>query len=135
MFLTQLNTEQKTLFLDMCILCAMADEDFMDSEKHILAEYCKEMNIPYTEIPTQKSFSDVVDRIVDISTDTERRMIGLELMGMVMADGIYQEEEQAYIATYSAASGLSMDTMEEMRTLVEKVYGLKDDIERIVLGK
>ncbi len=135
MFLAYLNKEQKELFRDMCIFMAASDNDFANSEKDLLNDYCKEMSVEYTEKTITSSFDEAIRKITDISNDDQRRAIGFELMGMVMADRIYEPEEREYVKKYSVQSGIPMNDFDQMVNLVNKIYDINEEVKRIVFKK
>ena len=132
MFLAFLNKEQKELFRDMCIFMAASDDDFADSEKKLLRDYCTEMNIEYSENTITSTYDEAIKKIAEISNEKERRAIGFELMGMVMADRVYEPEEREYVVKYSNSSGISMDDFDKMVDLVNEIYDMNEKIKQIV---
>lgn len=134
MFLSALGNRQKELFRDISIFIAFSDGEYADSEKVLMNSYCTEMCIPYTEHATTKNIDEAIDEIVKISSDNDKRAIGFEIMGMVMADGVYEDSERVCVEKYSKASGIPMDRFDKMAELVTKIYSMNDTIREVVFG-
>ena len=132
MFLAYLNPQQKILFRDLCIFMAFADGNYADSEKTLLAEYCTEMGIEYSEKPTTANFDDTISKINETSTFAEKRAIGFELMGMVMADDVYEESEREFVEKYSRVTDIPMDDFDEMEKLITKMKMMNSEIKKVV---
>ena len=134
MFLPSLNNRQKELFRDICIFVAFSDNDYSDSEKKVLSSYCTEMDIPYSEIASSKDIDTAIDEIVKISNDVDKRAIAFEILGMVLADEIYDKAEYECINKYSLKSGIPMARLDLMADLVKKIYSMNDEIRATVFG-
>lgn len=132
MFLAGLSNRQKELFRDISIFIAFSDGNYADSEKAVLRSYCTEMNIPYTESTTTSNIHEAIDEIVNISSDNERKAIGFEIMGMVMADGVYEDSERVCVEEYSKKTGIPMKRFDNMASLVTKIYAMNDEIRKTV---
>lgn len=132
MFLSALGNRQKELFRDISIFIAFSDGDYADSEKIVLNSYCTEMGIPYTEQTTTKNIDEAIDEIVKISSDDDKKAIGFEIMGMVMADGVYEDSERVCVEKYSQKSGIPMERFDRMVNLVTKIYAMNDEIRETV---
>lgn len=135
MFLAYLKKEQKELFRDICIFMAASDDNFAESEKKLLSDYCQEMNVDYTENTVSDSYDAAIKKLSEISTVDEQRAIGFELMGMVMADRVYEPEERTYVEKYSAQTGIPMNIFDDMVGLIDKIYDMNEEIKKIVFGK
>lgn len=124
MFLNMLSDQQKELFLDLCLYIVHADGKYTNEEKNLVESFCCEMGIDYTSQMKSTDYVSTVRKIVAISSDYEKKIIGFELMGVVYADGIFHDEERYYIEHYSVQSGISMATMNEFGELVQQVLSL-----------
>ena len=128
MFLSMLNDQQKLLFRELCLYIVYADGIYTDDEELLVKSYCYEMKIEYTPNKQSKDYASTVNQIVKISTDYEKRLIGFELMGVVYADGEFQDEECDLIKIYSKVSGIPMDKLNEFGELVQQAIVLDKKI-------
>lgn len=85
MFLSELRDTQKELFLDLSIYLSMRDGNFADVEKNTIIQMCKEMGIDKRLVPVL-NFDDVLNQLAESVTIREKRIIILEIGGVILAD-------------------------------------------------
>ena len=88
MFLSELRDTQKELFLDLSIYLSMRDGNFADVEKNTIIQMCKEMGIDKRLVPVL-NFDDVLNQLAESVTIREKRIIILEIGGVILADGFF----------------------------------------------
>lgn len=133
MLLSNLNEKQKLLFRDICIFVSLANGKFVKEEKEMVAVYCNEMNIPYSEEPLTADVDEAINEIAEISNDTERRIIAFELIGIAYADGVYHEEERECIDKFSAKTSISEDDLDKMSKLIEQIIRVNNEVTELIM--
>lgn len=121
MYLSKLSKKQKVLFLEICASLSVIDNDFADEEKSVIDQLCEEMRIK----PKYESAMDInnaVSKIARISNPKEKRMIAIELIGLVMADGKVADEEKTLMKTIFNVFGLMEKDLDEAIVLVGDLY-------------
>ena len=85
MFLNQLSTEEKELFVSLSVYAAESNGDFADEERSMLQEYCKEMDIAFFDASEVKPMSEIISTYKN-SDITVKRIVLLEILGLLYAD-------------------------------------------------
>lgn len=125
MYLSELRGTQKELFLDLCIHLSMSDGDFVDIEKNTILQMCKEMEINERLTPVA-NFDDALKQLAEDTTIREKRIILLEIGGIILADGIFSSEEEN--AMKKIADSLEIDYFQ-----CEKVISMVRDLYEVYL--
>lgn len=121
MFLNVLNDEKKELFLDLCISLSESDGDFSQEEKVIINKFCAEMN---TAVRYEANYDveSTLIRLNDICSDVEKRSIVLEVLGIILADDKYVEDEKVILENLSEKFSIDYNEIEKMIQVVADLY-------------
>ncbi len=121
MYLSKLSKKQKEFFLDMCILLSYVDNDFAKEEKQIIEQLCDEMNIE-PRYETTKDLEVILKEFADISSSREKRIVFIELLGIVMADKRIAEEEKEYMEVVLESFDMDRNELNDAFILVKELY-------------
>lgn len=132
MFLHLLNNEQRELFLDLAIKATEANGVVEIEEKNMLKAFSLEMQIPF-RYTTKKTTDEILSRLSDITTEKEKKILAFELIGILLADGIYDEEEKTFMIQISERANISMDVIEKMINVLDEYRNIYEKICDIVL--
>lgn len=113
MFLRPLNNEQKELFLNLALAAASANDVLEESEKALLAEYADEMSIDVNKA-MQMPAEEICRKLKEISNSKELNQISFEIVGMMMSDNEYDEDEKAFISKMAEIFEIPMSRINEM---------------------
>ncbi len=131
MFLNQLTVLEKEAFISLSIHAAKANWVFADEEYAILEEYCMEMGIAFFDAENIKPIDVIVD-VFKESTDHNKKIVLLEILGLVYSDGKFDEREKAFVKEYARKIGLTDSDVEKQTKLINKYLGvLKEIVEAI----
>ena len=128
MFLKRLSAEQKELFLDLCIYASKCNNDFDDIQKEKIIEYCEEMriNIRFEE---QTPLVEAAERLTDISTEQELRMIVLETAALLISDNVYDDQEKKFFDSLTNKLGMAkedtdsvFDMLNELSAIYQRIF-------------
>lgn len=97
MFLNQLEKDTKNLFLELCKHAANSDNVFEEVEKEMMYAYCREMNMPEIIPEDEKPLDELIKSIRENSSEKERNIIILEILGLMNADSEYAKEEEEFV--------------------------------------
>ena len=127
MFLKLLSAEQKELFLDLCIHASKANNDFASEEKEKIIEYCEEMR---TEIrfEEQTGLTEAAERLAEISTEQELRMIILETAALITSDNKFDDDERKFFDFLTAKLGLVKEDTDRIFGILDELTGVYQKI-------
>lgn len=134
MYLNRLSSEQKNIFLDICIHAANANNDFADEEKLYIRQYCEEMQLPEIRYETDSDLKELIPRLVKVSTRAELKMITIELLGLLLSDHCYDAFEKEFMDYFLKETNITnqefqqmFDTLNELNVLYEKLNKIVSD--------
>lgn len=132
MYLNRLNLEQKELFLDLCIHASLSNNNFASEEKHAIEQYCAEMQLPLVRYSTEKTVDEAVNRILEISTKEELRIILLEITALIISDNVFDEREQKFMNDLADRIGFSKGHLDEMLGCLNELTEVYKKINSII---
>lgn len=119
MFLNLLEESNKELFLKVCVHASLANEFFAEEEKEMIYAYCREMNIK-EQIPDESGdFGQVVDSLAAQTNDVEKKIVILEILGLIKSDGIYDEKEKCFMKELVERLKVQTDVLSKFNSLLE----------------
>ena len=113
MFLRPLNNEQKELFLDLALAAATANNVLEDAEKAMLVAYADEMSIDVNEVPPMP-VEEICRKLKAISNSKELNQISFEIVGMMISDNEYDDDEKHFISKMAEIFEIPMSRIDEM---------------------
>lgn len=120
MFLNQLKETNKEDFLKVCVYASLANGVFADEEKDMLFAYCREMNIKEHVPETPEALEVLMQKIREKTNIQEKRIFVLEILALVKADGVYDDQEKQFMKKMLDGLQLSDDVLKIFETLLEK---------------
>lgn len=123
MFLRPLNNEQKRLFLDLAIAAASANNIIEESERRLLAAYADEMGIDVDDADGS-SMEEACVKLKEISNSKELNQIAFEIVGMMMSDSEYDEDEKTFIDKMATIFEIPSERISEMFSCVNDYSAL-----------
>lgn len=132
MYLGIMNENVKSLFLELAIHVAMADNKLQSDEKLLLDSYCHEMGIPFREqYNSDMGLSEILEVLNKQCSEKEKRIIFIELEGLVIADNEIAESEQEIMENIRVAFGFSeemvkicLDALLELKGVYNKMAAI-----------
>ncbi|MBE5899892.1 MAG: hypothetical protein E7279_09860 [Lachnospiraceae bacterium] len=123
MFLNRLTLAEKEAFVSLAVHAANANGIAEDKEYEIIEEYCKEMGISFFDA---KNVIDM-DRIINVFKDAEemhKKIALLETLGLLYADGSYDDKEKKFVTDYANRIGLNDSDVEIQDGLINRYLDL-----------
>lgn len=117
MFLRPLNNEQKELFLNLALAAASANDVLEKSEKTLLAAYADEMDVDVNKA-SQMSVEEICNKLKTISNSKELNQISFEIIGMMLSDNEYDDDEKEFVSKMAEIFEIPMSRINEMYKLV-----------------
>lgn len=134
MYLANLNHENKKLFLELAYHLASSDGDYSESEQAMISCYCDEMHLPSDFKPHTKSVDDVISRLNILCTDTEKKIIIFEAIGLALADSNYDKSERAIVSQMCTVFGLEESFSGDCERILNEYIQFQNRVNKIVLG-
>lgn len=119
MFLNQLNQENKESFLKICVLASLSNDVFAQEEREMISAYCREMNIPDNIPDCNESLEEVLNNLVDKASDIDKKIILLEIIGLLKSDGLYDEKEMIFIGSLVKGLNIKEEVLSKIISLLE----------------
>ena len=132
MFLNKLNADEKVMFINLANHAAMANGVIDEEEVKLMKEYCKEMDVSYDAINP----GITMERIIDFLRQAEKshqRIILFELIGLMYAEGEFDDDEKRFVLDFSGKVGISRDELAHQISLVNRYMKVLQEISQVVL--
>ena len=133
MFLKMLSEDGQKVFLQTCVLAAKANGVVAEEEQALMSEYCHEMGrteqISWVDVPKEKVFNS----LSELESEQDKRIILLEILGLVKADNEYDAHEQDFVRGLVSALGLSQETDKSITNLLDKYLDTCKELAAAVL--
>lgn len=113
MFLNSLNFTEKDNFMKLAVAIIKSDGIVEESEMQILSAYANEMQIPVCNFDEQDDNDKLIREFAINSTPQTKRIVFLELLALVFADGNYATEEKALVQQIASAFELDKAFIEQ----------------------
>lgn len=132
MFLGLLNKGTKDLFLELSIHTALANRVLATEEEEIILQYCNEMNIPMKEIKKTMDEETLVFKLSNDISMVEKRIVIIEIVALVLADEVYDEEEKEFLSRLIKSMGLDVKDLEEASNLVNRFNSVFEEMNNYI---
>ena len=129
MFLNRLELIEKEAFVSLAVKAAEANGHVADEEYQMIEEYCKEMGIAFFDARNAKNIEEVIT-IYSGSNEQNKKIAVLEIIGLMFADGGYDNEEKAFVNRFAEGIGVSQDSVKKC----EDALGRYIEMSRELLG-
>jgi len=113
MFLFQLDTTERECFLELAWHLVAADGQLGDAEKEIFQSYVNECELPGFK-PAGKPIGVLLD-VLKQSPKDKRRIVCVELFGIVMADRKYQQGEKELMKRIGESFVIGATEIEQLK--------------------
>ena len=123
MFLNQLSFQEKRMFLDLSIHVAKANDVLSAEEKTMISQYCSEMELPPIELYETEPLETVTDYFA-LADDRVKRIIMLEIYGLVYADGKFDEDEAATVDKFAESIGMAPEECVKIHDAIVEYYSV-----------
>ena len=123
MFLNSLNTEQKTLFIELAIKAAESNGVVELEEKNMLKCFAIEMGMAPVYY-TDRDVKSIIDDIREISAAKELKIILFEILGIMVSDTVFDDKDKIFVKYIVKKWNIDP-------SLVDKMVGLLVDYAKI----
>jgi tellurite resistance protein len=130
MFLSELTPNERRGFLELAHLVAHADGDLAFAEAQMLLQYRIELDLYEEDYAIQGV--PVVEAAAHFESDASKRAALMELMMVVMADGVAHPQEHELLREIEAALGVDDETSDRQFTWVQRLSALISTGKRLI---
>ena len=127
MFLNRLDASEKETFVSLAIRAAEANGQIAEEEYQMIEEYCREMNIEKFDMKTTLPKEDIIKVSAD-SQEQHKKIVVLELIGLMYADGDYDAEENAFVEEIANGIGVPIDAVKKMEKVLLKYVEMTKEL-------
>lgn len=131
MFLNQLTDIEKEAFISLSVHAANSDGVFADEEKVMIHEYCREMELDDPDEDNIMSMKDIM-AVFSKADIHNKKIVMLEILGLVYSDGEYATEEENFVKTYAMEVGLTEEDVEKQTELIVRYMEILKEISEIL---
>ncbi|WWU64266.1 hypothetical protein QJR26_14695 [Clostridium baratii] len=128
MFLKELRSNNKELFLQLSIHAALSNNIIEDTQKDVLNLYCEEIGINNYELEVKMDLYEILEKINADTTYREKKIIILEIMALIMSDSVYDLDEKKFMEDIIKKLDISDEVLEEAINLVNKFNLIFNDM-------
>ena len=121
MYLQELNSKQKELFLDLSINLALADDEFSQKEMDAICLLCEEMNIN-KRFSACSTLDSATDALIAENDKKAQRIIIVELLGIAIADDVFEKCEKEVIENLASAFAIGSSEIEAASKAIMNLY-------------
>lgn len=126
MFLYMLNDSEKENFIALARFAASCNEDVSAEEEIMLHQYCDEMGIAMPEY-NGESLEQILEKF-SMSNIRNKKVVVLEIVGLLFSDGEYDKKEQEFIGRIANALGVSPELAGKYMELTGRYLGVLSEI-------
>ncbi len=127
MFLGKLNQLEKEAFVSLAVHAAGANGVVENEEYQMIEEYCQEMGIAFFDARNIKTMESIVSAFL-YSEIQHKKIVVLELIGLMYADGDYDEEERSFVKDFTEKIGVSDNDMKKMEAVLLKYIDMTKEL-------
>ncbi len=117
MFLNQLETEEKKAFISLVVNAANANGIVEDEENQMIEDYCKEMGFPPADWKAAKPMDEILN-VFSVSSEQNKKIALLELIGLMYADGDYDGNERSFVKDFARNINISEEIEENIENVL-----------------
>ena len=120
--------KEQGIILEVCVHAAMANKVLEKEEQEMIFAYCREMNIPEHIPDMEDSFEGIAAKLASQTDDAEKRIIALEILGLVKADGRFDGKEKAFFDKLIEGLQIEQDIVSRLESLLERYSAVCKEI-------
>ncbi len=127
MFLNKLDFVEKEAFISLAVLAAKANGEFAEEEYLMIEEYCKEVGIAFFDAENVKTIDEVI-RVFAASEERHKKIAVLEIIGLMYADGGYDDKEREFVKEFTAGISVSDEAVVKMESALVKYMDMSKEL-------
>ena len=130
MYLNELSHEEKLSFLSLANMVLLADGVAQDTEQLLISQFLEEMHLGAQDVV--QITIDTAFRVFSFSTESIKRKVFIELVGLSMCDGEFDKTEIAILDNIARRFGFSHPLVQNMIRCVTDLLDIHQRLAGIV---
>lgn len=126
MFLSVLDKEGKTKFLEFAYAVANIDRDYAEEEQQLINSYQIETGI--LELPAMTNSIDELITYFAAQNTSVKKIVFFEIYGMLLTDNRITSEEKELFTEIESKFGIPSETLDAIKDLIKELQDLYDKI-------
>lgn len=131
MLLNKLTLEEKEIFVSLAVRGAEANDVVTNEEYAMIEEYCKEMSISFFDEKNIKSMDGIIELYLK-SSEENKRIVVMELIGLMNADGDFDNKEREFVYKFAEKIGVAKDMVERLIDMISRYLALTKEIINVI---
>ncbi len=127
MFLGKLDQLEKEAFVSLAVHAAGANGVVENEEYQMIEEYCQEMGIAFFDARNLKTMESVISTFSG-SEMQHKKIVVLELIGLMYADTDYDDEERSFVKDFTEKIGVSPEDTKKMEEVLLKYIDMTKEL-------
>ena len=133
MFLDRLKSEEKKAFMVIANHAAEINGVVEEQEKQLLSEYCLELQISGNEAEGMK-YEEAVP-LFALAERSKKRILIFEILGLLYADGVFDDEEKQFIVELTQSIGLNKNEFDRILASLDRYIESVTEITEVILSE
>ena len=127
MFLGKLDQLEKEAFVSLAVHAAGANGVVENEEYQMIEEYCQEMGIAFFDARNLKTMESVISTFSG-SEMKHKKIVVLELIGLMYADTDYDDEERSFVKDFTEKIGVLPEDTKKMEEVLLKYIDMTKEL-------
>lgn len=132
MFLSNLNNNQKNLFIQLAIKAAESNGVVPIEQKNMLKAFAMEMSISPV-YKTDRDTEEIINELIENSNEKQLKIVLFEILGIIVSDSVFDEKEKCFIENMVKKCGLDITLVDRMVKLLGDYTNVYKSIVDVVL--
>lgn len=132
MLLMKLSKEIKKLYLNLSLCLAKTDGIFSDAEKKLIDAQCAEMGIDNNGYKEELYCEIVCNKIKSTATNSEKKIMFIELVSLALVDEEFVEEEKAFVEKVRNLLDIPEEVSEQAIDIISNIIKYTKTLENFV---
>jgi len=133
MYLSELNITEKNNFLELAHYAMGVNGAHKESEKEIFEAYSQECGIGDYKLLHQDKINEVIEQLAQ-SEEQTKKIIILEIFGVLLADGEYCEVEKSFMENLAESLDVDNFLLKKIKRWVQAMNDLVGEGYSMILG-
>lgn len=134
MFLNKLTQEEKEMFISLALKAAEANDVVENDELKLMEEYCKEMEVSFLKTKKVNAIDEIIGAYTG-STEEHKRIVLMEIIGLMYADGNYDKKEDTFVEMLAEKLNISSEVVARLKDLIIDYQSVSKEILDCLTGK
>ena len=133
MYLENLSSEEKVLFMGVAYHLAHIDGDYCINERNMMQAYCNEMGCEF-DLEKVAPLDDIIKDLAKKADMKTKKIIIFEAIGLAICDNKYDDDERAFIGGMTKVFNIEPAFVEQSEKVLIEYISFQSKINNLVIG-